>query len=64
MKAVLTIALTVGFFASTSNAFCLKQFAKQQNRYAASVTKTNYQPGMKTKSNVNVNNTQSGHKRK
>ncbi len=64
MKAALTLVLTVGFLTSTSHAFCLKQFAKQQNRYSASVVKTNYQPGMKTKSNVHTNNTQAGITRK
>lgn len=61
MKAVLTTVLTVGFLTSTSHAFCIKQYAKQQNRYAASITKTNYQPGMKVNAQ---NNTQSGVTRK
>jgi hypothetical protein len=46
MKALLSLTLVTGLLiSSNSNAFCLKQFSKQQNRFAASLAKTNYQPG-------------------
>lgn len=47
MKVLLSLTVIAGLLiSSTSNAFCLKQFSKQQNRYAASLSKTNYQPGI------------------
>lgn len=58
MKALLSLTVVAGLLiSSTSNAFCLKQFSKQQNRFAASLAKTNYQPGVqkavvKTKANA------------
>lgn len=55
MKALLSLTVVAGLLiSSTSNAFCLKQFSKQQNRFAASLAKTNYQPG--SVKNVNFDN--------
>ncbi|MBC7419136.1 MAG: hypothetical protein H7328_00260 [Bdellovibrio sp.] len=41
MKALLSLTVLV-LISSTSNAFCLKQYAAQMNRMAASTNKTNF----------------------
>ncbi len=58
MKALLSLTVVAGMLiSSTSNAFCLKQFSKQQNRYAASLKKTNFQPATAKKANAQALNT-------
>lgn len=41
MKSLLSLTVLV-LISSTSNAFCIKQYAAQMNRMSASVNKTNF----------------------
>lgn len=66
MKTIISTTLVALFMTSTSNAFCMKQFSKQMNRYSASSMSTAFKPGVQQNSTstkaVAVNSTITGRK--